>query len=290
AAQVMHLEPINGPDLKGMPGATSGDAVTDALFGVHIHPLADFTVSLGGGFGLQSAARKDDFTVVAGLASAPEGDGVGIMIGGDRDHDGVPDSQDLCPDEPEDRDGFEDADGCPDPDNDQDGIPDAQDKCPNEPEDRDGFQDDDGCPEPDNDGDGIADAQDKCPNEPEDRDGFEDDDGCPELDNDGDGIADAVDPCPNQAETRNGADADDGCPDSGGAVVVTASKIEVPDQIQFETGSARILGRSLALLDHIAEKIKANPQVKRIRIEGHTDDVGSAERNLKVSQSRADAV
>src|SRR5262249_12459600 len=113
AAQVMHLEPINGPDLKGMPGATSGDAVTDALFGVHIHPLADFTVSLGGGFGLQSAARKEDFTVVAGLAWAPEGEGVGIMMGGDRDHDGVPDSQDLCPDEPEDRDGFEDADGCP---------------------------------------------------------------------------------------------------------------------------------------------------------------------------------
>ena len=52
------------------------------------------------------------------------------------------------------------------------------------PEDKDGFQDDDGCPDDDNDGDGVPDADDKCPNEAEDLDGFEDDDGCPELDND----------------------------------------------------------------------------------------------------------
>ena len=69
-------------------------------------------------------------------------------------------------------------------DSDGDGIPDDEDKCPNEPEDKDGFQDDDGCPDPDNDGDGIPDAQDKCPNEPEDKDGFQDADGCPDPDND----------------------------------------------------------------------------------------------------------
>ncbi|HEY0250939.1 MAG TPA: outer membrane beta-barrel protein, partial [Kofleriaceae bacterium] len=40
-------------------------------------------------------------------------------------------------------------------DSDGDGIPDDQDKCPNEPEDKDGFQDDDGCPDPDNDNDGV---------------------------------------------------------------------------------------------------------------------------------------
>src|SRR5215831_19705996 len=34
----------------------------------------------------------------------------------DRDHDGIPDSADLCPDDPEDLDGYEDSDGCPDPD------------------------------------------------------------------------------------------------------------------------------------------------------------------------------
>src|SRR5687767_13102044 len=66
---------------------------------------------------------------------------------GDRDGDGVADEKDKCPDDPEDFDGFQDADGCPDPDNDKDGILDVNDKCPNEPETVNGFQDEDGCPD-----------------------------------------------------------------------------------------------------------------------------------------------
>jgi hypothetical protein len=65
----------------------------------------------------------------------------------DRDGDGIPDDVDKCPDEPEDFDGFEDEDGCPDPDNDKDGIPDVADKCPNEPETVNGVEDEDGCPD-----------------------------------------------------------------------------------------------------------------------------------------------
>jgi thrombospondin type 3 repeat protein len=65
----------------------------------------------------------------------------------DRDGDWVPDRDDKCPTEPEDRDGFEDADGCPELDNDRDGIPDTQDRCPNHAEDKDGFEDEDGCPD-----------------------------------------------------------------------------------------------------------------------------------------------
>ncbi|HTR72990.1 MAG TPA: outer membrane beta-barrel protein, partial [Solirubrobacteraceae bacterium] len=68
-------------------------------------------------------------------------------VDNDRDHDGIPDAQDKCPDQPEDKDGFQDDDGCPDPDNDGDGIPDAVDKCPNEPETKNGYQDEDGCPD-----------------------------------------------------------------------------------------------------------------------------------------------
>jgi outer membrane protein OmpA-like peptidoglycan-associated protein len=60
----------------------------------------------------------------------------------DSDHDGIPDKDDQCRDEPEDEDGFEDEDGCPDPDNDEDGIPDAQDECPELKGDR----THDGCP------------------------------------------------------------------------------------------------------------------------------------------------
>jgi hypothetical protein len=65
-------------------------------------------------------------------------------------------------------------------DSDGDGIPDHLDQCPHMPEDFDGFEDDDGCPEPDNDGDGIPDLDDRCPNDPEDFDGYQDDDGCPD--------------------------------------------------------------------------------------------------------------
>jgi hypothetical protein len=53
--------------------------------------------------------------------------------GPDRDGDGIVDDDDKCPDEPEDHDGFEDDDGCPDPDNDRDGILDVNDQCPNLP-------------------------------------------------------------------------------------------------------------------------------------------------------------
>jgi hypothetical protein len=98
---------------------------------------------------------------------------------GDLDGDGVPDNVDRCPRVPEDKDGFQDDDGCPDDDNDGDHRPDAVDQCPNEAEDIDGFQDDDGCPDLDNDKDGIPDLQDKCPNDPEDGKLPFPKDGCP---------------------------------------------------------------------------------------------------------------
>src|SRR6201982_2921085 len=51
----------------------------------------------------------------------------------DRDKDGIPDDDDECPNDPEDKDGFEDDDGCPDPDNEKDGIVDLPEKCPTRP-------------------------------------------------------------------------------------------------------------------------------------------------------------
>ena len=77
----------------------------------------------------------------------------------DSDGDGIPDNVDKCPNEPEDKDGFQDQDGCPDLDNDQDGIPDVKDKCP----DQKGPPETNGCPPKDSDGDGVPDYQDKCP-------------------------------------------------------------------------------------------------------------------------------
>jgi outer membrane protein OmpA-like peptidoglycan-associated protein len=65
----------------------------------------------------------------------------------DRDHDGIPDEKDNCADRPEDKDGFEDADGCPDIDNDGDRVLDVADKCATVPEAYNGYADDDGCPD-----------------------------------------------------------------------------------------------------------------------------------------------
>ncbi len=64
-----------------------------------------------------------------------------------QDRDDVPDSNDQCPTENEDADGFQDTDGCPDPDNDQDRILDVADQCPNDPEVYNGTEDEDGCPD-----------------------------------------------------------------------------------------------------------------------------------------------
>jgi hypothetical protein len=166
-----------------------------------------FVVGGGGPIPLtsESSVTTPRFRIEAGLRYAPQGR--------DRDGDGVLDKDDRCPDEPEDRDGFEDEDGCPDPDNDKDGIADTKDRCRDAAEDFDGFQDDDGCPDLDDDRDGIADAEDQCRSEPEDKDGFEDEDGCPDPDNDKDGIADADDKCPNGPEDKDGHRDEDGCPD-----------------------------------------------------------------------------
>jgi outer membrane protein OmpA-like peptidoglycan-associated protein len=131
----------------------------------------------------------------------------------DTDGDGLSDDRDECINKPEDLDGFEDDDGCPDSDNDGDMVLDEDDACPNEPEDRDGIRDDDGCPDVDDDGDGVPDETDKCPGDQEDLDGFQDEDGCADFDNDGDGFADGADRCPMEAEDLDGFQDEDGCPD-----------------------------------------------------------------------------
>ncbi len=203
----------------------------------------------------------------------------------DGDGDGLADDADRCPADPEDKDGYEDDDGCPDTDNDRDGVADVKDACPLEPEDRDSFQDDDGCPDQDNDGDSILDANDQCPGEPEDKDGFQDVDGCPDPDNDGDSVLDGADRCP----AEPGPPDDAGCPKKFEHIVVTADKIELRQKVFFGTGQATILSRSYPLLNEVATAAKERPAMK-LRIEGHTDIRGNRTLNTKLSQSRANAV
>jgi len=209
----------------------------------------------------------------------------------DTDGDGLYDHLDGCPAAAEDRDGFEDGDGCPDADNDGDTIPDAADGCPDEAEDRDGRHDDDGCPEPevDSDGDTRIDEDDPCPAEAEDVDGFEDADGCPEADNDRDGIPDQDDDCPLEAEVVNGQEDTDGCPDQTMARV-ERDRIVLEEMVHFEFNTAVLRPGSLRILQDVARLLQAHPEYRRISIEGHTDYRGSDEFNLRLSQQRADRV
>jgi outer membrane protein OmpA-like peptidoglycan-associated protein len=230
----------------------------------------------------------------------------------DTDGDGIPDKDDKCPTEPEDMNGFEDTDGCPDGarDTDGDGIPDAKDKCPTEPEDKNGFEDEDGCPDAnrDTDKDGIPDAKDQCPAEAEDQDGFEDADGCPDPDNDGDGFCDpwvvekglqekysdtckGTDKCPDEKEIINGFEDEDGCPDKGQEKVqITKSGIIVLDKIFFKTAKADLLPQSFPILDMVVSVMKTHTQIELVEVQGHTDDVGDDDRNLKLSDDRTKSV
>lgn len=216
---------------------TDGADVQDRVDGL-------FSAGLGAAFPVLGAlrVRTDLDVLVAAGAEDPAwntpsigmtwsaGVEIKLGVGKDRDNDLVLDRLDACPSDPEDLDGFEDEDGCPENDNDGDTVLDALDDCDDEPEDLDGFEDWDGCPELDNDEDGLEDEVDACPDlagPPEnqgcpDRDGdgvVDPEDACPDevgdgpdgcvLDTDGDGLPDARDACPTEA----GPEASAGCPE-----------------------------------------------------------------------------
>jgi len=239
----------------------------------------------------------------------------------DNDDDGIGDKKDKCPDDAETINGFKDDDGCPDeqPDADGDGLAYQDDRCPLEP--GDGF---DGCPHlpppalaladvklemapktdapkpvpdpvaaaasADFDKDTIPDDEDRCPVSREDADEFEDDDGCPEPDNDLDGIDDAKDQCAFEAETINGKKDEDGCPDEGeGAVTVTKDAVVIKGVIQFKSGSATLEPSASPLLKQVAATLRSNASTS-VEIQGHTDDVGNAAKNIALSKRRAEAI
>ncbi len=236
----------------------------------------------------------------------------------DRDDDGVLDAADACVTEPEDLDGSGDADGCPDPDDDFDGILDGADLCATEAEDLDGFDDRDGCPEQDNDFDGVldgndacpavagpmlargcpdtdhdlvGDADDACPREP----GVPEERGCPAravviapADADGDGVPDDRDRCPQEAGPLGEDPATaDGCPKT---LYVAGKEIKITERIDFELGKADLRPQSVRLVDAVAEVLLAETGVRKVEVQGHTDNVGGTAANLALSEARARAV
>jgi large repetitive protein len=277
------------------------------------HFSNSFLAFLGGGVGLQPGWGTPDFRFFGGVRF---GSFAGTEVRKDTDGDGIYDSLDKCPTAKESINGIEDADGCPelDVDSDGDGLKDSLDKCPKQAEDKDGFEDDDGCPDVDDDKDGMLDVNDKCRLQPEDKDGFEDADGCPDPDNDGDGVVDASDECPMvkgvleargcpEVDTDGDAVVDrlDNCPKEAGTVknngcklkqlvVLSGDKLEILDSVYFQLSKAIIEKRSYPLLNNVAQILGSHPEIKLVRVEGHTDSQGDDASNLKLSQGRAEAV
>ncbi|MFW2386894.1 MAG: OmpA family protein [Polyangiales bacterium] len=242
----------------------------------YLHPKG-FVVGVSGSAGVTAGYGAPDWRGIGMIGYTMPG--VEPVL--DADGDGILDDVDQCPSEPEDFDGFQDDDGCPDPDNDGDGVLDVNDGCPNDAEDIDGFEDEDGCPDPDNDGDGILDVDDQCPNEP----GTPENNGCPDPDRDGDGVPDRVDNCPDEPGTVE----NQGC-QAPQLVVIGAGKLDILEKVYFRTGSHKLQKRSFALLDNVAQVLNAHPEIEQVRVEGHTDSTGNLKYNMRLSRMRAGTV
>jgi large repetitive protein len=285
---------------------TGGDSVSlspiEYLGGIRWLPDHRFAIGLAAGRGLTSAAGSPEVRGVLSLTFTPGASELPSLRDPeqpdiDSDGDGIRNRVDKCPEQAEDRDLFEDSDGCPDDDNDGDKVADGVDKCPLDPEDLDGFQDDDGCVDKDNDNDGLADGQDKCPDQPEDKDGFQDVDGCPDNDNDLDGIADGQDKCPAQPETINGNKDEDGCPDAGDStIVLSPDRIETLDAVTFGAGNAKLTKQSFNILGQVGATMRAHPEIVRMRVTVHVQPSAACindnrcDKDQELSDKRATAI
>ncbi len=208
----------------------------------------------------------------------------------DADGDGVPDEADLCPTTPAGDHPDAARPGCPAPpvveDTDKDGVPDSIDLCPMEAA---GDHPDPlrkGCPFKDQDNDGVPDDEDLCPKEPAGAHPDPKRAGCPWKDQDGDGIPDDVDACPDRPGMPDPDPARNGCPHAE----VRKGTTTVLQTVYFARNKATILEKSFEMLTEIAKTLLANKQIKKVSIEGHADDTGTAQFNLQLSQKRAKSV
>jgi OOP family OmpA-OmpF porin len=131
----------------------------------------------------------------------------------------------------------------------------------------------------DSDGDGVPDMFDLCPNDKGTFGGS----GCP--DTDGDGVYDNVDKCKNEFGTA----AMKGCPENDNGSDVFEIMNNSLKTINFQTGKFQLTEQSFKILDEVVGLMKKEPTYK-LSIAGHTDNVGNADANVKLSNERAKTV
>ena len=312
-----------GPEVFGSTVVSSGGTASNStpvegLLGAHYTLLSDWKLDAGVSTGLTGGVGTPVFRGLLGFTWFPaykkaeppsDRDNDGILDGddacvdvpgvktddpktngcpppGDRDKDGILDKDDACADVPGVKTDDPLTNGCP-PDRDKDGIVDADDACIDVP----GIKTDDpktnGCPA-DRDKDGVLDKDDACIDVPGLKTSDPKTNGCPDPDRDKDGIPNAQDACPDEPGKPDPDPKRNGCPKA----FVQSGQIKILDQVKFKTNSAEILpGKdSEEVLQAVLGVLNGHTEIKGLRIEGHTDNRGSAALNKKLSAARAASV
>lgn len=286
----------------------------EALISARWHIVSGLRIGLAAGVGVTSAVlaaeRRLAFSIewTQPTVADSDGDGVrddadrcphepGIATGNprtngcpkvmgtsDRDGDGILDRDDACPYAPGPRTDDPDTNGCP-PDRDRDGVADAVDACPDAPGVPTRDPKTNGCP-PDTDDDGIDDLADACPKEPGIRTSDPMTNGCPDRDRDKDNIPNDLDACPDDAGPPDIDPKRNGCPKAW----LHDGRIDLADQPKFIPGTAELAPEGNEILELVVKVLEAHPEVRRVRVEGHTDNRGSYDAQKKLSAARAQTI
>jgi outer membrane protein OmpA-like peptidoglycan-associated protein len=202
----------------------------------------------------------------------------------DTDGDHVFDPDDICVNEPAGDHPDPARRGCSLADTDHDLVFEPDDLCPTtaqgdhpDPERR-------GCPDVDDDNDSVLNHADQCRTVHQ---GWHPDaarPGCPLPDRDNDSIPDATDACPDVPGAPSLNPRRNGCP---GLVLISEGQIRILRPVFFATNRDVILPRSRSVLTAIVEALRASPDIRRLSIDGFTDDVGDDAANLELSRRRA---
>ena len=316
---VTALRDLSAAQGGGSAAFKSGQWGAEVYLGASYLIADAFRIGVAGGPGLEQGPGIPTARVLMNLAYAPVSRPAPEPV--DADGDGVTDSDDRCPTTPQGDHPNPAQRGCPMIDTDGDGVFDEDDQCVNEPQ---GDHPDParrGCPAPDRDGDGVFDPDDQCPTEAQgdhpdptrrgcpagDRDSdtvYDHEDvcpdqnrlpfpdparnGCPLPDADHDQVPEPPDACPNQPGVPSSDPARNGCPNT--RISVDSGQIRIVEQVFFATDRDTILPRSFRILTAVAEVLRAAPHIRRVSVNGHTDNRASDEHNNDLSQRRANSV
>jgi OOP family OmpA-OmpF porin len=287
-----------GPEVAGSTVIAKSDAILQdrttplEILGSGHYTAGDFRFGLGAGPGLSHAAGTPAFRGLLSVEWFPAIAGPAPVIveevlppppPADRDHDGILDFEDACPDVPGIRTSDPKTNGCPS-DRDHDGVYDIEDACPDVPGIRTSDPKTNGCPS-DRDHDGVYDTEDACPDVPGVRTNDPKTNGCP-SDRDHDGIPDSLDACPDEPGPANRDPKKNGCP----LAFVRDNQIQITDQVKFRFGLAVLDPVSDTVLDAVLHVMLKHTDIPFVRVEGHTDNKGTAELNRRLSAARAAAV